>query len=122
MKRNEEYWKHTQLKSLADALLQGKTYQEAAAEFGYQADWARKKLKWIKQDYPDLYILIKTKPYRAFQRVMYTGCSLEEALKIFKVSDKCFWRFMNERVLKNHPHIYIKVRSKIHNQKIADDD
>ena len=118
MKRNEEYWKHAQLKSLADALLQGKTNEEAAAEFGYKADWTRKKLVWIKQDYPELYALIKTKPYRALQRVIYTGCTLEEALKTFNISEKTFWTFMNERILKSNPYAYIRIRSHVHNQKI----
>lgn len=115
--RKDTYWKRTQLRTLMESLLQGNTYKEVAEEFGYGEDWVKRKMRWIRQDYPEKYCKIKNKPYMVFQRIIYKGCTLDEALKAFHLSEERFWNFMKE-VLQKDPKLYIKVRSSIHNSRI----
>lgn len=107
-------WKNEQLSALAGCLLEGKTYAEAGEEFGYSERWVRKKMKDIQNFLPIKYDLIQNKPYMAFQRMVYTGCSLKEARDVWRVSEERFNKFMSD-VFKTDFSKYISMKTKIYN-------
>ena len=99
---------------IAYYMLEGNTITEAAAEFGIKV----KKISSILNDRirfnnPEVYALIKKKPYMAFQRCIYKKCSIRDACKIFQISEKTFNDFLNE-ILKSDKKMYIKMRNQIY--------
>lgn len=107
----------TMLENIVTFMLEGHTYKEAAEEWGCTPHCIQRN---INERYKFIdarrFTLLKHKPYMVFQRVIYTGCSLQEALKVWHVSQKRFSEFMNS-LYTNNPRGYIYMRAKLEARK-----
>ena len=106
-----------EITSVANYLLEGKTYKEAAKEWGVSSGCIQRNIN-EKFRYMDLkkFQLLKNRPYMAFQRVVYTSCSLEDALKVWQVSKKRFDEFMCSIFLQDRKS-YLKMRGALEASK-----
>ncbi|MBQ3415927.1 MAG: hypothetical protein IJH39_11480 [Clostridia bacterium] len=99
-----------EITSVANFMLEGRTYAEAAKEWGVSSGCIQRNINENFR-YMDSkkYQLLKNRPYMAFQRVVYTSCSLEEALKVWQVSKKRFDEFMCS-IFSQDKKSYLKMR------------
>ena len=105
--------KKTVLESVAAYLMQGYTYKEAAEQWDVTPHCIQRNInEHYKYMDTKKFELLKNRPYMVFQRVIYTDCSLEEALKVWRVSQKRFDAFMRSIYAKNRKG-YLKMRSQL---------
>lgn len=109
------YCSREQIIRIAYFLLEGNTVEEAAEEFNFSEKYVSSIVNGqMRHDYPEIYTKLKNKPYMVFQRIVYRKVNLEEARKIFNVSEKNFNKFLSD-ILKKDFKTYIIVRTKIYN-------
>ena len=105
------------LENIAAYMLEGHTYKETAEEWGCSTHCIQRnineKFKFIDSK---RYSLLKNKPYMVFQRVMYTNCKVEEALKTLHVSKKRFNEFLHS-IYDISPRSYIHMRARLEARK-----
>ncbi len=101
--------------TIALYLAEGKNYNEVGEEFGLKSS----TVKWIINEQlqyakPELYALVKNKPYMALQRVIHQNITVDEACKFFRVPREKFDDYLKS-IFKEDKAKYIAYKTRIYN-------